>query len=263
MSTHRIPLDDLERGVPFADRHIGPRERELETMLAAIGAGSLDELAAAAVPDAIRDGSDDDRRPGLHAPARRHRDRGAGRAARPRRAQHGDRPDDRAGLLRHRHPAGHPAQRAGEPRLVHGVHAVPAGDQPGAAGGVADVPDHRRRPHRPARRRRVDAGRGHRRRRGDDAPAPRRAVVVEPVRGRRRHPPADDRGAAHARRAARDRPGGRPARRGAARRRPVRAAAELPGASGRGARPGAADHRRPTSGARSSPSPRTCWGSPC
>jgi glycine dehydrogenase len=48
-------LAALERGVPFAERHIGPRPGELATMLAAIGAGSLDELAAAAVPASIRD----------------------------------------------------------------------------------------------------------------------------------------------------------------------------------------------------------------
>jgi glycine dehydrogenase len=53
--TDRIALSDLERGIPFADRHIGPRPAELENMLAAIGAASLDELADAAVPEGIRD----------------------------------------------------------------------------------------------------------------------------------------------------------------------------------------------------------------
>ena len=53
--TDRPALHELERGVPFADRHIGPRPAELDTMLAAVGAASLDELAAAAVPDSIRD----------------------------------------------------------------------------------------------------------------------------------------------------------------------------------------------------------------
>ena len=48
-------LAALEHGVPFAERHIGPRPGELATMLAAIGAGSLAELAAAAVPASIRD----------------------------------------------------------------------------------------------------------------------------------------------------------------------------------------------------------------
>ncbi|MHA6625185.1 aminomethyl-transferring glycine dehydrogenase [Pseudonocardia sichuanensis] len=54
-ATDRPALSDLERGTPFVDRHVGPRPAELETMLATIGATSLDELAAAAVPDSIRD----------------------------------------------------------------------------------------------------------------------------------------------------------------------------------------------------------------
>jgi glycine dehydrogenase len=53
--TDRPSLTDLERGTPFTERHIGPRPDELATMLAAIGAESLDELADAAVPASIRD----------------------------------------------------------------------------------------------------------------------------------------------------------------------------------------------------------------
>jgi glycine dehydrogenase len=48
-------LHDLERGIPFVDRHVGPRPVEMERMLAAIGVASLDELADAAVPESIRD----------------------------------------------------------------------------------------------------------------------------------------------------------------------------------------------------------------
>jgi glycine dehydrogenase len=51
----RPTLHDLERGVPFADRHVGPRPGELATMLAAIGVDSLDALADATVPAGIRD----------------------------------------------------------------------------------------------------------------------------------------------------------------------------------------------------------------
>ncbi|WP_308258093.1 aminomethyl-transferring glycine dehydrogenase [Pseudonocardia lacus] len=51
----RVPLSELEAGVPFAERHIGPRSAELERMLAAVRASSLEELADAAVPDSIRD----------------------------------------------------------------------------------------------------------------------------------------------------------------------------------------------------------------
>ncbi len=56
--TDRPSLADLERGVPFADRHIGPRPAELTAMLTAIGVSSLDELAGRAVPDAIHDPAD-------------------------------------------------------------------------------------------------------------------------------------------------------------------------------------------------------------
>ena len=68
-------------------------------------------------------------------------------------------------------PGGDPAQRAGEPGLVHGVHAVSAGDQPGPAGGAAELPDHGDRSDRADHGERVDAGRGHGGGRGDDAGA--------------------------------------------------------------------------------------------
>jgi glycine cleavage system P protein (glycine dehydrogenase) len=51
----RTPLSELEHGLPFADRHIGPRPAELDRMLAAVGVSSLDELASVVLPDAIRD----------------------------------------------------------------------------------------------------------------------------------------------------------------------------------------------------------------
>src|SRR5262249_24851013 len=47
-------LTELEYHRPFAARHIGPSDGELAKMLSAIGYGSLAELAAAAVPEAIR-----------------------------------------------------------------------------------------------------------------------------------------------------------------------------------------------------------------
>ena len=51
----RPTLQDLTRGVPFADRHVGPGPADLERMLAVVGAGSLDDIAATAVPDSIQD----------------------------------------------------------------------------------------------------------------------------------------------------------------------------------------------------------------
>ena len=56
---HRPTLHELEHGVPFVDRHIGPRPDELATMLAAVGVASLDELADRALPAAIRDRDDE------------------------------------------------------------------------------------------------------------------------------------------------------------------------------------------------------------
>jgi glycine dehydrogenase len=55
-SHHRAnaTLADLERGTPFADRHVGPSADERAKMLAVVGYGSLDELLTAAVPAAIR-----------------------------------------------------------------------------------------------------------------------------------------------------------------------------------------------------------------
>jgi len=44
----------LDSAVPFADRHIGPGQTDIEQMLSAVGYSSLTELADAAVPAAIR-----------------------------------------------------------------------------------------------------------------------------------------------------------------------------------------------------------------
>jgi glycine dehydrogenase len=63
----RPSLHDLEHGLPFVDRHVGPRADELATMLAAVGVASLEELADRALPATIRDhGGDSD---ALPAPA--------------------------------------------------------------------------------------------------------------------------------------------------------------------------------------------------
>jgi glycine dehydrogenase len=50
----RPSLSELEQGVPFARRHIGPSPDEQAKMLAVLGHGSLEELAEAAVPEVIR-----------------------------------------------------------------------------------------------------------------------------------------------------------------------------------------------------------------
>ncbi|MFE5023506.1 aminomethyl-transferring glycine dehydrogenase [Streptomyces sp. NPDC056656] len=54
MTANRIPLSQLEQGIPFEQRHIGPDEAAQAKMLAQVGYGSLYELTAAAVPDVIK-----------------------------------------------------------------------------------------------------------------------------------------------------------------------------------------------------------------
>ncbi|MFK4688610.1 aminomethyl-transferring glycine dehydrogenase [Streptomyces pristinaespiralis] len=54
MTANRIPLSQLEQGIPFEQRHIGPDAGAQAKMLAHVGYGSLDELTAAAVPDVIK-----------------------------------------------------------------------------------------------------------------------------------------------------------------------------------------------------------------
>ncbi|APU14341.1 MULTISPECIES: aminomethyl-transferring glycine dehydrogenase [Actinoalloteichus] len=58
-SSERPALSVLEQGIPFTERHIGPRPAELARMLAVIGVDSLADLADRAVPEAIRDEATD------------------------------------------------------------------------------------------------------------------------------------------------------------------------------------------------------------
>jgi glycine dehydrogenase len=52
--TDRLSLKQLEPTAPFVERHIGPSTDEQAKMLAVVGYGSLGELVADAVPDAIK-----------------------------------------------------------------------------------------------------------------------------------------------------------------------------------------------------------------
>ncbi|MEV0535146.1 aminomethyl-transferring glycine dehydrogenase [Kitasatospora sp. NPDC050463] len=52
--TTPVTLTELEQASPFENRHIGPDAAAQEKMLAQVGYASLDELAATAVPEAIR-----------------------------------------------------------------------------------------------------------------------------------------------------------------------------------------------------------------
>lgn len=53
-TARHVPLTELEQGIPFEQRHIGPDTGDRAKMLAQVGYGSLDELTAAAVPDVIK-----------------------------------------------------------------------------------------------------------------------------------------------------------------------------------------------------------------
>ncbi|GAA5103260.1 aminomethyl-transferring glycine dehydrogenase [Haloechinothrix salitolerans] len=67
--TNRRPLAELEQGIPFTRRHIGPDDDQLRRMLEAIGVDSLETLADKAVPESIRDAGDTGHTLGLPAPA--------------------------------------------------------------------------------------------------------------------------------------------------------------------------------------------------
>ena len=54
MTADRPTLEELERSHEFIDRHIGPREENLESMLETVGADSLDDLLDQTVPAGIR-----------------------------------------------------------------------------------------------------------------------------------------------------------------------------------------------------------------
>ncbi len=137
---------------------------------------------------------------GAERARRARRDRGAGRVER------GPALVPRSRLLGLRHAAGAPAQHRREPGLVHAVHALPAGDQPGTPRGAPQLPDDGVGPHRSADRERVAARRSHGGSRGD-APRLRGAQgrTGAEVRGRVGLPSADDRRRPDARAAALDR----------------------------------------------------------
>ena len=120
----------------FERRHIGPSPRDVAAMLETVRAKNMESLIGETLPAAIRQKKPLDLPPALsetealaHMEAIAAQEPGVHLADRPR-------------LFRH-HPAGrHPAQHPGEPGLVHGLHALPARDQPGPAGGAVQLPDH-------------------------------------------------------------------------------------------------------------------------
>ncbi len=111
----------------FAQRHIGPDPAEQEHMLAAIGYDSLDELTSAALPPGLAANRELNLPPPLAEEAVLAELRRLAARNHPITSMIG------LGYYGTVTPAGDPPERAGEPRLVHGVYAVPAGDLPGSA----------------------------------------------------------------------------------------------------------------------------------
>ena len=192
---------------PFVRRHIGPSPDR--------AAGDA-ERARVRLARRPHDGCD----PGRHpppghrgAPACAERGRSADPSARAGRAEPTRRGDDRPRLPPDGDAGGHPAQRARGPVLVHGVHAVPAGDLPGPARGADQLPDDGRRPHRSDHGQRVAARRGHGGGGGAHADPAGDARQGRPAdRGRHGPAAADPRGRRDPRRGAGHRArGGRPA----------------------------------------------------
>ena len=209
-------LTELEGHDEFTARHIGPEPRRPAGHAGHAGPGVADRA------DRPGGAGRHPRRPRAGPAPRPGRGRDPGPAADAGRSQPGADLADRTGLLRHRHPDGDPAQRAREPGLVHGLHALPARDLPGPARGAAQLPDHGLRPDRHGAGQRLPARRGHRRGRGHGHVPPAQPQGRLGVRGRRGlpspdagrggHPgPAPGPGGGH--------PGRRPADRG---RRPAR-----------------------------------------
>ena len=228
-------------------------------MLAALGVASLDELIDRVVPAAIR--SDE--------PTSTCRAGVSEAEALARLRALADRNQVLTSLIGMGYsdtitPDGDPAQRAREPGLVHGLHALPARDLPGPARGAAQLPDDGLRPDRHGAGQRLAARRGHRRGRGDGHVPPAQPQGRPGLRGRRRLPSPDDRRGAP--------PGPsrsgievvvrRPSRRGrppTCRPGPSACCCSTPGSSGAVRDHAGARSRPPTRRARWSRWPPTCW----
>ncbi|CAM5475825.1 Glycine dehydrogenase (decarboxylating) [Streptomyces fumanus] len=194
MTAPRIPLTELEQGIPFEQRHIGPDHEAQAKMLAQVGYGSLDELTAAAVPEAIRSADALDL-PGARSEAEV-------LAELRSLADRNQVLDSMIGLgyygtftppviLRNvmENPAWYTAYTPYQPEISQGRLEALLNFQTMVAG-----------PHRAAHLRRLAARRGHRRRRGDGAVPADGQEQEGPVPGRRRRAAADHRRDPHPRR---------------------------------------------------------------
>ena len=124
-STRRRPSSTAPRWTPASRsprRHIGPSADEQAKMLAVLGYRPLDELVDTAVPKTVHSDSPLALAAGRAEPEVLAELRELAGRNQVLTSMIG------LGYSRHGHAAGDPAQRAGEPGLVHRLHALPAGD---------------------------------------------------------------------------------------------------------------------------------------
>ena len=140
----------------FQGRLIGTTLVDQARMLEVIGAGSVSELVHDIVPASILDESPLK----VQGPFSEHAALDRLKAIAERNEVH--RNYIGQGYYGTHVPPGHSSQHPRESRLVHRLHALPAGNIPGPPRSAAELPDHGRRPHRPGYRKRIVAGRGDR-----------------------------------------------------------------------------------------------------
>ena len=143
----------------FSTRHIGPQADDREKMLAALGLPSLEQLVDESLPNQSA-------APSHLLAARTVRVRDLGGAARLRQSKSAADIDDRPRLPRHRDAIGDPPERTRIASLVYRLYALPARNKPGAARGLAQLPDRDLRSHSASHGRSKPPRRGDRCRRG-------------------------------------------------------------------------------------------------
>ena len=221
-----IRSDALEPFEDFVRRHVGPSEEEQSGMLKVLGYETLDALIDAAVPGSVRSLDALDLPPATSE--REVLDELRRLAAQNRIVE----PLIGLGYSRDDHAGCDPAQRAREPGVVHRLHPVPTGDQPGTPRSAAEFPDDGVGPQRTRHRQRLPARRGHGGRGGRHPHAPARRRRVRPCPRGCRLPATDHRSARNAPRAARHAAHRRRLRCGFARRRLLRHGPAVPGVFG-------------------------------
>ncbi len=139
------PLGELENPAEFIPRHIGIDEADEKHMLSVIGEASRRALVEGIVPRSIA------RTSAMKLPAPLTEAQALAELRTMAAKNKVFKSFIGQGYYGTLHAGGHPAQRAGEPGLVHRVHALPGRDLPGPHGSAGELPDHGVRPDRACR----------------------------------------------------------------------------------------------------------------